>query len=110
MALIKEIGLANGIILSDAYIKISNVEYYNKVNDSSHVKIYVNIFYNQQAREDGKPEVTKFTYKVENPKFIEYFSLSVLNEEDNNIVSQSYKYLKTLNTFSGSTDIVDSKE
>lgn len=110
MALIKQIELDNGIILTDAYIKISSIDFYNKVNDNSYVKIYVNIFKDQQARIDGKPEVTKFTYKISDPKFTEYFSLSVLNELNKNIVSQSYTYLKTLNTFSGATDILDSKE
>jgi len=110
MALIKQIELDNGIILSDAYIKISNIEYNNKANDNNNVKIYVNIFKNQQARIDMKPEVTKFIYNVNDPKFTTYFSLSVLNEINKNIVSQSYNYLKTLTTFSGATDIIDSKE
>ena len=110
MALIKQIELDNGIVLSDAYIKISNIEYNNKVNDSSYVKIYVNIFKDQQARLDGKPEVIKFIYNVGNPKFTNYFSLGILNEINKNIISQGYVYLTSLNTFSGATDIEDSKE
>lgn len=110
MALIKQIELDNGIILEEAYIKVSTIKYYNKANDNSYVKLDVNIFKNQQARIDGKPEVTKFIYKISDPKFTEYFSISILNALNKNIMSQAYIYLKTLNTFSGSTDVSDSKE
>ena len=110
MALIKQIELDNGIILTEAYIKVSSVIFYNKANDNSYVKIDVNIFKDQQARIDAKPEVTKFIYKISDPKFTEYFSISVLNVINKNIISQAYIYLKTLNTFSGATDVSDSKE
>jgi len=110
MALIKQIELENGIILSEAYIKIETFKFYNKAGDNSYAKIEVNIFKDQQARLDGKPEVAKFIYKCTDPNFSLFFSLSILNNVDNNMISQSYEWLKTMNTYSGSIDTDDSKE
>jgi len=110
MALIKQIELDNGIILTDAYIKIETFSFYNKSGDNSYALIEVNIFKDQQARLDGKPEVSKFIYKCTDPNFSLYFSLSALNNVDVNMISQSYEWLKTMNTYSGATDAHDSKE
>lgn len=110
MALQKLIELDNGIILSAAYIKISTFYFFNKANDNSYVTLEVNIFKNQQARSEGKPEVAKFTHRCNDPKFTEYFSLSVLNATDTNMISQGYEWMKSMSTYSGAIDIEDSKE
>ena len=110
MGLQKQIELESGVILPSAYIKISTFYFYNKSGDSSYVNIEVNIFKDQQARLDGKPEVAKFIHKCSEPKFNEYFSLVVLNGENINMISQSYEWMKTMNIYSGSSDIQDSKE
>jgi hypothetical protein len=110
MAFQKRIELDNGIVLENAYIKISSLCFYNKVNDDSYVTVDVNIFKDQQARLDGKPEVTKYTYKCSGTYFTQYFSLSVLNAENVNMISQAYAWMKTMTLYSGATDIQDGKE
>jgi len=110
MGLQKQIELENGVILSAAYIKVSTFYFYNKSGDSSYVTLEVNIFKDQQARIDGKPEVAKFIHKCSDPKFTEYFSLSVLNDENKNMISQAYEWMKTMSIYSGATNILDSKE
>lgn len=110
MALQKQINLNSGVSLTDAYIKISSFEFSNKANDVSYVRLEVNIFKDKSARDDGRPEVTKFVHKIDNPAFTEYFSLSILNQENVNMISQAYNYLKTMAVYSGALDIQDDKE
>ncbi len=110
MALQKQITLDNGIILTNAYIKISSFYFFNKVGDNSYVNIEISIFKDQQARIDGKPEVIRFNHKCADPKFTEYFSLAVLNDQDKNMISQAYEYMKTMSIYSGASSIQDSKE
>lgn len=110
MALQKQITLNNGVTLTEAYIKISLFEFSNKANDVSCVRLEVNVFKDKSARDEGRPEVTKFVHKISNPTFTEYFSLSVLNQENVNMISQAYNYLKTIAVYSGALDIQDNKE
>ncbi len=105
MALQKNIELDNGIILSEAYIVISSINYVNNF----HVSVKVNIFKNRQSRLDNKPEVIKFKYMcIDN--FSTYFSYDILNEENVNIISKGYDYLKSLPFYSNAIDIMDEKE
>jgi len=110
MALQKSLTLENGVILNEAYIKISTFLFYNKTNESSYVEVRANVFKDQQARIDGKPEVISFVHKCTNPNFNEYFSLTVLNDENKNMISQAYAWMKTMTAYSGSIDMIDSKE
>jgi len=110
MALQKQISLDNGVVLSEAYIKISSFTFSNKSNDVSFARIEVSVFNNKNARDGGRPEVTKFVHKCGDPQFTEYFSLSILNGENINMISKAYNWLKTMGIYSGATDITDSKE
>jgi hypothetical protein len=110
MGLQKQIELESGVVLPEAYAKVATFYFYNTAGDNSYVNIEVNIFKDKEARDAGKPEVAKFVHKCSNPKFTEYFSLSVLNDVDKNMISQSYEWLKTMSIYSGATDIEDSKE
>ncbi len=110
MALQKQIELDNGVILENAYIKIATFYFYNPSTDNSYVDLEVNIFKDQQARQDGKPEVSKFTHKCTDPNFTNYFSLPVLNGENKNMISQAYEWMKSMTLYSGAIDIQDGKE
>jgi hypothetical protein len=110
MGLQKQIELESGVILPEAYAKVSTFYFYNTSSDNSYVNIEVNIFKDKAARDSGKPEVAKFIHKCNDPNFTEYFSLSVLNGIDVNMISQAYEWMKTMSIYSGSIDIVDSKE
>ena len=110
MALTKTIILNNGVELTNAYIKISKIEYDNHSTYSSTAIIHINIFKDKNARDTRKPEVTKCVYKVGGDIFTTYFSLNVLSQDGINIISQAYEYLKTLNYFENAIDIIDDKE
>jgi hypothetical protein len=110
MALQKQITLDNGVTLTEAYIKIASFEFSNKASDVSYVRLEVNVFKDKTARDSGRPEVTKFVHKIGDPLFTEYFSLSILNQVDKNMISQAYSYLKTMSVYSGAMDIQDDKE
>lgn len=110
MALQKQIKLINGVELPNAYLKISEFVFYNQANNPSFVKIEISVFKDQESRQSGLPEVTKFTHKFGEPKFSQWFSLSVLNIEGKNMISQAYELLKTLTTYSGATNVQDDKE
>ena len=107
MALQKNITLDNGINIPEAYIKISSCTYIN----GYHCVITINVYLNETARIDNKPEIVKFKHSCSNiEEFEQYFSFEVLNQLDVNIMSQSYLWLKTLNFYSDAIDITDIKE
>lgn len=110
MAFQKRIELDNGIVLENAYVKIASMFYYNRLNETSYAEINVNIYKDQQARLDGKPEVTKFTHKCTDASFTSHFSIPILNAEGVNAVSQAYAWMKTMTLYSGAVDIQDAKE
>ena len=110
MALQKYIELDSGVILENAYIRISTIYFYNRIGDNSYVQIDVTVHKDLQARLDEKPEVTKFTYKCAEPAFTNYFSLTALNVANVNLISQAYNWLKTMSLYSVAVDIHDSKE
>lgn len=110
MALIKYILLDSGITLPEAYVKIVNVEYSNKVGEPPFAQIKLNIYKDQQARVDERPEVITMEFRCSGNDFDNYLSLSVLDEVDKNLISQCYSWLKTTKLFSGSTDVVDVEE
>lgn len=110
MALIKNITLENGISLSTAYIKIAEVLYFNHAHEVSFAEVVVNIYKDQQAREDGRPEVIQFKHRCSNSEFNTYFQLSVLSEVGKNVINQGYTWLKTKTMYSGATDSLDDKE
>ena len=110
MALTKQITLNSGITIENAYIKVFSITYFNNASYDSYVKFNVNIFFNQDARNQGKPEVIAFPYQVSGEDFDVYFDFNVLKQAEKNIVSQAYEYLKSLSFYSDATDIVDIKE
>jgi len=108
MALIKNLTLDNGINLPQAYIKIISCNYIN----GYHVVINVAIYKDKDARINKKLEVVKFVHNCTTvEEYDEFFSLDVLNQENVNIISQSYLWLKEkISFYSESTDDFDLKE
>ena len=110
MALTNSVSLTNGIVLENAYIKISEIEYSNHSAIDSFAIISVNIYKDKDARDANLPEVIKGEYKVTGDAFTTYLGLNVLNQEGKNLISQGYEYLKTLAYYQGATDVIDAKE
>ena len=105
MALQKNITLDNGINLPKAYIRIISINFIT----NAHIVINVGVYKNKTSRNDKKPEVIKFKHICTN-EYNNYFDLNILNQENVNIVSQSYLWLKTLPFYSDTIDDMDLKE
>ena len=110
MALRKNIKLDNGIEIENAYLKICDVLYYNKVGETSYVSMTVSVHKDEESRLNRLPEVTQLKYKITDTSFNTFFSLSALSIHGNNIINQGYKYLKTLSMYNNAIDVVDEKE
>jgi len=110
MALTKQITLNSGVTLPEAYIKISEISFFNSINLNSYILIRVCIFNSKADRDVKRPEVIQLSYKVTGDDFTQYFDLNVLKQLDKNIVSQGYEYLKTMAFYSDATDVIDIKE
>ena len=110
MALQKTITLDSGVTIEDAYIKLCEVNYFNKVGEPNIVRLHVTIFKDRAYREANKPEVTKMYYTITGDDYINFFSLSILSQESKNIINQGYEFLKSLVFFADAIDIEDIKE
>lgn len=75
---------------------------YNKVEHVSAVGIEVGLYSSQQARDAGCPSIEKFHY-YDVPS--SYFDESVLKNDGVSMKTQAYTYLKTLEVYSGATDV-----
>jgi hypothetical protein len=105
MGLQKELTLDNGIYLPEAYIKIISCNY---ICDY-HTSVKVNIYKDFNAYSDDKTSVTTLTH-ICTDDFNTYFDLTVLNQENVNIISQSYEWLKTLEFYKDAIDVPEQKE
>ena len=94
MGLQKDITLDSGVYLPEAYIHIISCNYICNV----HVAVKVCIYKDYNAYKDNKNEVASFTH-VCTDDFNTFFSISILNTENINIIGQSYEWLKTLDFY-----------
>lgn len=92
MALQQSLTLNNGIILESAYIKIYSIEL--NINEINSVKISVTIHKNKSSFDEYKPEVLTLSHSCSALDYESYFSESILNQLNKNIILQSYQYLK----------------
>jgi len=104
MGLQKELTLSSGIYLPEAYIKIISCNY---ICDY-HTSVKVNIYKDYNAYQDGKECITTLTHTC-STEFNEFYNLTVLDEEGINVISQSYKWLKTLDFYKDATDVPEPK-
>lgn len=88
MALQKDIVLNTGVTVS-----------YHRINSITETQVDVLSYLNQQARLDGKSAIQSVSYAI--PSFTE----DELKVQGNSPKVLAYTYLKTLEGFSGSTDI-----
>ena len=103
MALQCQFEFDNGIILSEAYINLLNVnfDHLNKFVDAN-----VLIYKDAEAYQNDKTEVVNLQYICRDQvTFDAYFALDVLNQVDVNPISQSYIWLKTFDEFSSAIDV-----
>lgn len=105
MAITKDITLASGVELPNAYIKIQVL---NMTTDTS-VDVSVDIFKDQSAREDNKIPVVTLRHLCSNT-YDTYFAYDILNQLDINVISQGYEFLKSLPFYEGAVDTDGSKE
>ncbi len=110
MALQKNITLDNGVVIENAYIKLCEVNYHNKVGEPNSACLCVTIFKDKTYRDANKPEVAKMRYIVSGDNFNLFFSLPVLSQAEKNIVIQGYEFMKTLPFYADAIDVEDSKE
>jgi len=102
MALIKSVELDNGIVLSNAYIKICRIQH-DIINES--VNIEVSLFKDQAAYIADKPEVGTFNYSVTFSVYDTFFNEPLLKSENITLFIQAETYLLSLPYFSGATQI-----
>jgi hypothetical protein len=101
MGLTKEIELDSGILLPNAYIKITSV------NDTrSMVDITTCIFQDHASSNDGLQPAVVLVHRCSS-KYNQYFEISTLDEVDKNTISQSYEYIKSLKFFKYAEDVIE---
>jgi hypothetical protein len=105
MGLQKDLTLDNGIHLPEAYIRIISCNY---ICDY-HASIKVSIYKDYNAYQDGKTSITTLTH-VCTDEFDLYFNLTTLNQQNVNIISQSYKWLKTLKFYKDASEVPKPKD
>lgn len=110
MALVKNITLESGVNLPNAYIKVSEVIYYNYAYRTPYVDVIVSVFKDQAARESGKVEVFQFNHRTPSAVFTSYFTLDILSEEGINVISQAYTWMLTMDIYSGATTVDEEGE
>jgi hypothetical protein len=92
MALQQSLTLNNGIVLDSAYIRIFNIELNTTIVKS--IKISIAIYKDKSSFDEYKPEVLTLYHSCSSSDYETYFSESILNQLNKNIISQSYQYLK----------------
>lgn len=105
MALTKNLTLSSGINLPNAYIKIQSVEIINGIKST----IKIDIFKDKSARDDNKTPVASFSHVCTN-NYYDYYHIDILNQENVNVIAQSYEFIKTLSFYLSATDVSDVKE
>jgi len=104
MGLTKQLELDTGIILPKAYIRVVSCAYIHR----HHVSVKVLIYKDINSFTDGKNEITSFSH-ICTTDFIDFFSVHVLNQENTNIISQAYEWLKTLDFYKDAVEAPEPK-
>lgn len=102
MPLQKSLTLENGIILSEAYIKILSLKL-DFINSSCQIE--VGIYKDSTAYSGSKPEVVRISHFCNGNDFDTYFSISVLNGEDINPLEQGYDWLANISPYLGANSV-----
>lgn len=110
MALQLDLTLENGINIPEAYIKIVECQYICPLDATKKMRIIINVYKDVDARFSFKPEVVQFIHECLEEEFDTYFDEIVLSQLDTNILTQSYKWLKTLSIYGSAINILDIKQ
>ena len=103
MALSMSLKLDNGVELSQAYAKISQLVFNYK--DSSSLVLELCVFKDSTAYSDGLPEVIKFLYKCTGTTFDMYFSEPALSPDMATNLSNAYTWLKSMPQYTSAEDV-----
>jgi len=93
---------ATGVTHASAYHKITSLNH-NRTGDR--MMIQVTIFADAAAKAASKAPVGNASYRVAGTDYDTYFANSVLDTVDQNHVERSYEYLKTLDDYTGASDV-----
>lgn len=89
MALIKKLEMKNGIILDDAYFKISGTNCTKEF-----MNFTVDVYKNKESRESGKLQVDSISYTCKHDTL----------DGSVNSIKQAYNHLKTLTDYESAID------
>lgn len=112
MALKKAFEMGGGVILSNAYHRISNAGLQRPVPVDGTcydlVAMKVDIYRDVEARNQGLSPVRSYHHSAycnkdssSNPEFCQFFDYSALDGTNVNLIGQSYGYLKTQSDVNG---------
>lgn len=95
----------SGIEVENAYLKIISI---NQIltDDVTSITINLGIYKDQQSR-DGKLryfETKSFSINKNDPDYNTFFSEDILKLKGNSLLSQCFKYIKSLKEYGQSTD------
>jgi len=114
MALQKNIILKNGLQVPESYHRIGDIRLDRELRDGTSYPVAyvcVNVFKNQEARTDGLPTIFNHFFDISDKdttqSYTDYLGTSQLDATGNNILSQTYEYMKTQSNISG-VDYTDS--
>lgn len=98
MALVKRIEQETGIVLNEGYYRIVGI---NLQVEGNRAEITVRLYKDQTARQADKMPIQD---KVFTTTILEFFSLDILGQSDNNPFKAAYHYLKTLPEYQSAID------
>lgn len=109
MAIQKAYTHESGVVLASAYHRILTAGIVHGLNvvgePEDYVDVRVGIYKDSQARGDGNAPIAELNFGVKNvyptTDFDTYFDVSILNQENVNVVKQCYEYLKTQSNLYG---------
>lgn len=100
MALKLSTELPTGIVAADAYYKIERV-----VSTKEQMNISVEVYYNEQARQNNKQPITSEFYQVTDPQDLDKY-VKGINMANGDVVARGYLYLKEkVDKFSSALDV-----
>jgi len=93
---------STGVTHASAHHKITNLSLRRQ---SSCALIHVTIFKDAAAMAADKSPVGNASHRVAGEDYATYYANAVLDTVDQNVVERSYEYLKTLDDYSGASDV-----
>lgn len=101
MALVMAVSFPTGIELPSVYHRVTRADL-----DYEYKMAYMTIklFKDEQARNDGKYNISESVHAIYSDQFDVYFDSELLSGEGKTVIGSCYEYLKTLPEFAGAID------